>query len=57
MIPKSVRRERMEQNLDLFGFSLSDEQMKRISSLNQHDNGTVAFDDAKFIKWLTDTYS
>lgn len=57
VIPKSVRRERMEQNLDLFGFSLSDEQMKRISSLNQHDNGTVAFDDPKFIKWLTDTYS
>ena len=26
-IPKSVRRDRMEQNFDIFDFTLSDEQM------------------------------
>src|ERR1700739_3112259 len=32
-IPKSVRRDRMEQNFDIFDFTLSDEQMSRIAGL------------------------
>jgi len=33
-IPKSVRRDRMEQNFDIFDFTLSDEQMSRIAGLD-----------------------
>lgn len=35
-IPKSVRRERIFENADLFDFSLSDEDMRRISALNRN---------------------
>ncbi|MDO4285881.1 MAG: aldo/keto reductase [Eubacteriales bacterium] len=33
-IPKSVRRERMEENLDLFDFTLTEEEMERIRTLD-----------------------
>ena len=41
-IPKSVRRERMEQNLDVFDFDLSDAEMSRVAAL---DTGTTQFFD------------
>jgi 2,5-diketo-D-gluconate reductase A len=33
VIPKSKSRERIEQNFDLFGFSLSDEELRRVDGL------------------------
>lgn len=33
-IPKSVRRERMEQNLDIFDFELSIEDIASVKTLN-----------------------
>jgi diketogulonate reductase-like aldo/keto reductase len=33
VIPKSAHRERIAENIDLFGFSLSDEDMARIDTL------------------------
>lgn len=42
IIPKSVHVERMEQNLDLFDFSLTDEDMARIAGL---DTGRSLFFD------------
>lgn len=42
IIPKSVHMERMEQNLDLFDFSLTDEDMVRIAGL---DTGRSLFFD------------
>lgn len=56
VIPKSTHRERMAENLDVFDFNLSDEEMKRIATLNETDHGTVDFDDPKFIKWLVSAY-
>ncbi|HUC37088.1 MAG TPA: aldo/keto reductase [Acidimicrobiales bacterium] len=41
-IPKSVRRERMEQNFEVFDFELTDEEMSRISTM---DTGASLFFD------------
>jgi 2,5-diketo-D-gluconate reductase A len=51
-IPKSVRRERMEQNLDVFDFALTDEDMSRISTM---DTGASLFFDHRdpaMVSWL-----
>ena len=42
VIPKSVRRERMEQKLDLFDFALTDDDMARIATM---DTGAALFFD------------
>lgn len=55
-IPKSTHVERMRQNLDIFDFTLTDEEMKRIATLNRHDAGTVSFGDPQFVKFLIETY-
>lgn len=55
-IPKSTHVERMRQNLDIFDFTLTDEEMKRIATLNSHDAGTVNFGDPHFVKFLIETY-
>jgi 2,5-diketo-D-gluconate reductase A len=41
-IPKSVRPDRMRENLDIFDFELSDDEMGRIAAM---DNGTTLFFD------------
>ncbi|WP_333500443.1 aldo/keto reductase [Kluyvera sp. CHPC 1.2972] len=40
VIPKSVKPERMSENFDVFNFSLSDEEMRSIQSL---DTGKTLF--------------
>ena len=56
-IPKSTHKERMAQNFNIFDFVLTDDDMAKIATLNQHDTGTVDFQDPKFIKYLIETYS
>ena len=51
-IPKTVRKERMQENFDVFDFRLSDEEMLQIAALNRSDTGTRDFDDPEFIKRL-----
>ncbi|MBR1883036.1 MAG: aldo/keto reductase [Muribaculaceae bacterium] len=55
-IPKSTHKERMEQNLNIFDFKLTDDEMQQILTLNQHDAGTVNFSDVQFVKYLLETY-
>ncbi|MBQ6747663.1 MAG: aldo/keto reductase [Bacteroidaceae bacterium] len=55
-IPKSTHKERMAQNLNIFDFKLSDEEMQQIATMNQHDAGTVNFTDMNFVKYLIETY-
>ena len=55
-IPKSSHKERMAQNLDIFNFTLTTEDMVQIATMNQHDTGTVNFQDPQFVKYLIETY-
>ena len=54
-IPKSTHRERMQQNFDIFDFELTAEDMEQITIMNQHDTGTVNFNDPQFVKYLIET--
>ncbi|HEY5890642.1 MAG TPA: aldo/keto reductase [Acidimicrobiia bacterium] len=52
VIPKSVKRDRMEQNLEVFDFQLSDEEMSLIAGMDTGE--TLFFDhrDPEMVKWL-----
>ena len=55
-IPKSSHKDRMQQNFDIFDFSLSEDEMTQIAKMNQHDTGTINFIDPQFVKYLIETY-
>ncbi len=51
-IPKSVRRERMEQNLDVFDFALSDDDMIRIATMDTGSSQFFDHRDPAMVSWL-----
>ena len=55
-IPKSTHKERMAQNFDIFDFTLTDDDMAQIGKMNQHDSGTINFNDPQFVKYLIENY-
>ena len=52
VIPKSVRKERMEQNIDVFDFALSGEDMQRIGQLDLGHSLFFSHYDPQTVKWL-----
>ncbi len=51
-IPKSVRIERMRENLDIFAFDLSDEEMHTIESLDHRTSLFFDHRDPNIVKWI-----
>ena len=52
VIPKSVRRERMQQNLDVFDFALTDEEMARIAAMDTGESLFFDHRDPAMVSWL-----
>lgn len=51
-IPKSVRKERMEENFNIFDFKLANEDMQLIQTLDQNVSAFFDHRDPAVIKWL-----
>lgn len=52
IIPKSVHVERMEQNIDIWDFELTDEEMAKIAAKDLGHSEIVDHDDPGFVKAL-----
>lgn len=52
VIPKSIHKDRIEQNMDIWDFVLSDEDMAEIASLDIGHSEIVSHDDPAFVKMI-----
>jgi 2,5-diketo-D-gluconate reductase A len=52
VIPKSVRKERIEENIDVFDFVLSQEDMEAIIALDENKSQFFDHRDPAMVKWL-----
>ena len=52
IIPKSVHVERMEQNLNIWDFSLTEEEMAKVAAKDLGHSEIVSHDDPAFVKFI-----
>ncbi len=51
-IPKSVHRERMVENIDVFNFDLSNEEMAQIAALDRNQSSFFSHNDPGMVEWF-----
>lgn len=54
VIPKTVRKERMEENFNIFDFELDESDIKLISSLDKNESSFFSHQDYKMVKLLSE---
>ncbi|AHG63467.1 aldo/keto reductase [Advenella mimigardefordensis] len=52
-LAKSVRKERMQENIDIFDFELSDEDMNKITAMDTATSAFFSHRDPAMVEWLT----
>ena len=53
VIPKSIHKDRMEQNFNVFDFTLSEEDMKKIRDLDEKESAFFSHYDPSTVEFLT----
>lgn len=53
VIPKSVKKERMEENFNIFDFNLSEDDMKSIATLDTKESLFFDHRNPEMVKWLS----
>ncbi len=53
-IPKSARKERMIENIDIFNFRLTDEEMQNIQTLDTKQSSFFNHRDPSIVKWMSE---
>lgn len=53
VIPKSTHKERMEENINIFDFTLSEEEMKQIEALDGGESLFFSHYDPATVEWIT----
>lgn len=51
IIPKSVHKDRMKQNLDFFDFALTDEEMNPLNTLDENRSMWAEYDDPMIVQY------
>lgn len=54
VIPKTVRKERMEENFNIFDFELDESDIKLISSIDKNESSFFSHQDYKMVKLLSE---
>lgn len=56
MIPKTIRKERMIENISVFDFSLSESDIAQIASLDTGKSPIIDHSDPEIVKWMIDRF-
>ncbi len=51
VIPKSIHKERMKQNLDIFDFELTNDEMEQLKSLDENKSMWAEYDDPMIVQY------
>ena len=51
VIPKSVHKERMKQNLDIFDFELTNDEMEQLKTLDENKSMWAEYDDPMIVQY------